>query len=585
MVNYEQNKSIRRLLLVANSIIFVYLLMQNREEMNNTAVFFSFLTIVMLVAVYCILNKYTVIKKSTIVISFLLSILFILQMSLSDLFEAPFTRDNGRFFSIISVVIILLDLTIAISFLINFLLSGNCDDGTLSERKMMVCKLWIILETVLFATSTYPAIWIQDDAAGVYNAVLTKQWSDWHTIGYLIFVYICTRIKESMYSVIVVQSIIWVVLNFYILEVLSHIKKAAVIFYTIVISLSITPFLYLESMGKDTVFSMGILALTVVVFKTLYFDELNKKDIIILSTIPLFSILCRHGGLVSVIGVYIVLIIYYAKNKSKMSFTFCKIGIFHLFMYFVVTVLILNALQADKNPAYVKYGTPISMIGAAVSQDVTFSDKDQKILEEFMPLDKWRECYNKYWADDLSRSWGKNGENIERLDYLVNEEGYGIEILKINAKILIKYPITYLRAFFDMNSILWEMARPSDVPIMELANVPENKGIIYHTGYYMLSALTVQMDQNAVLSVLFTRGGFSLYVIIFAVVLFGMINRKFLISLIPILVNEAILFITIPAQDARYILPTIECAIFIGVILMTRGINPIENNDSKNFKN
>lgn len=481
------------LLLLWGVIVLLFFLTRERSTVNATVLFCCCILFISLISnLFRLLRNELLIHKEFIYYSLFLAAVFIIQMSLSDLLTAPFLQGINYFTRILIIIGIYGNLVCFFNGILYLFCQKNKTDSDF--ELLVLCRICIIAESLLFIFSTYPAIWIQGDVAGVYDCAINQNWNDWHTIGYVLFVFLCTRIKETQYSVIIIQTIIWIVLNMYILSVLYNYKKRAAYVYTFIVCITITPFLYLESMIKDTVFSMGILALTVVLFKIIYTDEFNKIDIIFISIIPLFSILCRHGGFFVVIITYSAMILFYIKKKKNIAIKFALLFAFHGCVYLLVTVVLLNSLSATKNPAYVKYGTPMAMIGAAVSQNVDLSNEDIEILEQVMPLERWGECYNKYWADDISRSWGKIGEDVNKVEQLVDTNGFGKKLIEINAKLFLKHPIIYLRAFFDMNSIIWEIAKPVDVALMTTSEVPEDVNIVYSTSYKITNSVAQFMD-------------------------------------------------------------------------------------------
>lgn len=227
--------------------------------------------------------------------------------------------------------------------------------------------------------------------------------------------------------------------------------------------------------------------------------------------------------------------------------------------FLLVNVLGFMILYAVPNPAYVKYSIPMSMAGAvAVHEDL--DAEDAAVMEQVMPLDEWREYYDKYYADTLSRDWGPVGETI----YKLNDPQLGKDILLLNLKFLFKYPATYLTAYFDMTSIVWEMGTPSDgyewVPISMYSSAvdqyPELAGLQMHynrvtTAIENISALS---DRIPVYSSITWRGGFSLFMLLLSFVLLAI--KKHLpetFILLPALLLAGVLFLANPSQDPRYI--------------------------------
>ena len=77
------------------------------------------------------------------------------------------------------------------------------------------------------------------------------------------------------------------------------------------------------------------------------------------------------------------------------------------------------------------------MAGAVASKE-DLPEKDIETLEQIIPIEKWRDYYDKYYADSLSRTWGSIGEDALKL----RDKDFQREIILLNAKFLIKYPIT-----------------------------------------------------------------------------------------------------------------------------------------------
>lgn len=433
----------------------------------------------------------------------------------------------------------------------------------------------IVAESVLFLISTYPGIWLQADAAGVYGAAVNNVWDAWHTIGYVWFVRLCTLVYNSPYAVNVVQTFFWVILNFYILDILEKINKRNAILYTILLCCSIFPFLYLEILAKDTVFSMGLLAITAVLYKVLETETVTGKDVLCLTTIPVFSLLCRHGGeLVVLVSCAATLVYFLVRHQKQQAKKILIALLWLLFVYLLVNVILTNALSVTKNPSYVKYSTPMAMVGAAVAQDVEFSEEDTAILERIMPLEQWGECYNRYWSDDIARDWGKIGPDaVGRLREEVDNNGFGGELLRINAELLVQHPVIYLRAFFDMNSILWEFGTPQGASLMSVAMVNEDEQIRYSAAYTITRTLAQFLDSYPLTRAVMIRGGVPLFLILFCAVILGIRKKALLISFLPIALVELMLAFTVPAQDPRYILPAIECAILFVSIVLAKAAN------------
>lgn len=285
---------------------------------------------------------------------------------------------------------------------------------------------------------------------------------------------------------------------------------------------------------------------------------------------PLFPLLCRHGGAVPVFCLSISLIIFMLrKERKKIASRIAMVSAGHLLIYLLINIVLMNAFHVVKNPSYVKYGMPMAMIGAAASEGIDFDNEDQELLEQVMPMEKWAQCYDKYCVDNISRPWGTIGEDIYTVQELVDHHGFGKDLLRMNAKLLLEHPIIYMTAFLNMNSMVWEIAKPNDAPLMTISEVPEDENISYSMAYSVSNYIALFMDRFPITRAATTRGGLALFVLFFSGAVMAVLKKETLICMIPVILINGMLVISITGQDPRYILPTIECAIFILSIILS----------------
>lgn len=436
---------------------------------------------------------------------------------------------------------------------------------TFSIKKAMIP---IILLTFACLFSTYPGIYMQDDVISVWEEVTENHLFDWHPIGYELFCKLCFYIYKSPFTVNVVQSLAWLLLNYEILKFLSEIQpngKAARI-YTAASIFVFTPFLYLQVMMKDIVYSICLVAFTLQLF-ILLTKKAGRKNYVLLALSGLGTALFRHAQMVPVMVTLFILFIFCLKKKKEavrgILASICAI----LALYTaIVPVLSFRILNATPNPAYATYTAPFAMIGAAAANGVTFDEKDTEILEQIMPIEDYAEYYSKYYLDDITRSWGKIGDRVWVFADAVENQGLGKELLRINAKLALTHPVIYITALLDASSIIWEIGRPVDSDgEWGVSSLTENYDLItYNSFYSFIKPWTSLTSQLPVYRDLCSRGGFALFAIIFSAALLILKKRsRELIAIVPIATVSLLLLITTPAQHTRYILQAIECALLI----------------------
>ena len=520
----------------------------------------------------------------------ILSILFLLMLSITQLVSSSAfsfqTLQDFYGIKILSAGIFLwnciiylpclfISVFISVDYLITYSMnlsaSAACDCDSKSFVKAFSIKkamIPIILLTFACLFSTYPGIYMQDDVISVWEEVTENHLFDWHPIGYELFCKVCFYIYKSPFTVNVVQSFAWLLLNYQILKFLSEIQpkgKAARI-YTAASIFIFTPFLYLQVMMKDIVYSICLVAFTLQLF-ILLTKKSGKKTYVLLVLSGLGTALFRHAQMVPVMVTLLVLFIFCLKKKKEavrgILASICAI----LALYTaIVPVLSFRILNATPNPAYATYTAPFAMIGAAAANGVTFDEKDTEILEQIMPIEDYAECYSKYYLDDITRSWGKIGDRVWAFADAVENQGLGKELLRINAKLALTHPVIYITALLDASSIIWEIGRPVDSDgEWGVSSLTENYDLITYNSFYSFTkpwtSLTAQLP---VYRDLCSRGGFALFAIVFSAALLILKKRsRELIAIVPILTVSLLLLITTPAQHTRYILQAIECALLI----------------------
>lgn len=431
---------------------------------------------------------------------------------------------------------------------------------------LLECVGSIVALSTICIISSVPGIWLQADVEAVHNSVINSMWDEWHTMGYLLFVKFCYLFKESQYSVNIIHTIIWVIINSVTLWVLSKERNGNRMMkvYTIVLLLMFSPFYYLQIMYKDVIFSMFMLGLTVFILYILN----NKANVfmIIYGTITALGVsLFRHAGNIPVfcslffVGLFMFRKKEYKKVKALSVILVITFISSELFLPFVSS----NILQATPNPNYIAYGTPMYMVGAALNRNIEFDEEDIEQLEKVMPLDTWKECYDRYMVDKIARGWSTVGyENLGRIEKLIEDEGYGFYLIKLNGKLLLHHPVFYVRCVLDPSSILWELATPNDGYNMSASGVSEQENVTY-TGMWQFTKRYTDFTYSVpILKDILWRGGFSLLLILFSVVLMILKKRYMdLLLFFPIGIFDCLLLLTIPSQDPRYALSTIEVAV------------------------
>ena len=514
---------------------------------------------------------------------FLLSAMLLLMLSVKEIIS--YNMFENTISLCLFIVLLSFSIIIFICFLIQFFTIPFQYENE-KKYNMRILNIVYLIEGFLFLAANFP-FRPSADSLSVYNAILAENWKDWHTISYQIYVKLCMDLGSLFghnhpFVACIIQAIIWYLITFRISYILRNLfdEKSEFIWRLMNIFMFI-PLMYLGIMYKDVIFSMCLLAFCA---EIMYF--IAKKHISILNFICLllsaiFTSLFRHGVIVPVIITLIGLGIYQLSKlklkKSQNIRKFCLVVLIAVSVigsHMGITNFGDNVLHMEDNPDYVKFTVPFFVCGnLASTHPELFTDEDIEILEELIEFDEWKKGYESdtYWGDTLTRKWGYIGDRISLVD---NE--YGFKIVKLNAKLLLRSPLSYLNAITRVTSIVWQIARPQDgyewasKGYYRRSDLPDRDPALVTADYsvqVILSRLEQFLFDIPYLSFIFYRGGIWIFLLLVeSSVLIIKKRQRYLFVLTTPLIIACMLMISCPAQDPRFVLPFMETGM-LGFIL------------------
>lgn len=537
------------------------------------------------------------ISAARIAASIFLTLIFLGMLSIKELWGIRQAFKNNYIFAAY-----LLCLFLASFYLIDGLLAHYVTEKSFIDKNMeksdknpyftlgpvrIYRLIWIfLLVVVCVLAANYP--WRPSaDAETVYRYVINKEWNDWHPIGYLLFVRVCMEILTPWvhhpFSVLLLQSAMWLLLMNYAMDrIFGWTRSTNAVYIFAALNLIIfTPVLYLGLMYKDVLYSMCVMGVTMEIFHVIYMREIRWSSCVFLTLFSCGVALFRHMGVEMVTIVLVGLFGYYLVTKRS---GVKRLGAFMLLpaicFMLVSTIYGTHILHMKKSPVYITYTMPISIVGDfALNQPEVFTKEEKEFLEEVMPLEDWAQGYQNdpYWVDMLARSYGLTGERIERVD-----SEYGHKLIRLNASLLLRNPKEYICALLRPTSIIWQIFRPadgyewsiagyykpSDRPDLVESNLVSSEKILSE----LMGSAEYALMNNPFFSALYNRGGIWLFSLIFlSLVLILRKQKTYLFVFALPLLNTALMMLSCPAQDPRYILPVMETAfVFIPVVFYFR---------------
>lgn len=440
-----------------------------------------------------------------------------------------------------------------------------------SLKTFWVCFGVIAAVSLACAFAGYP---------GVMNYDSISVWTDnrdWHTYTYILYTKLCMAIWYNPFSIVLMQTLIWIATNFLLLRTLLVYKdQSAVIMYTVMIlTVGLGAVKYLSSIYKDVVFSMGMLGFTVSMYRLM--KKMSIQNLILTAVYAVFAASMRHGAVYPVAAAFLVILIarLVRKNfKTALRIASCCIVPF-IVVYGGFRIYIQLSPDIAKNPSYVAYTIPLYMLGAYAAYGDDISEETIETMEKIMPLEEWRDAYlaRPYYADALTRTWGDVGDRIYRFDEL----GLQDEVIKANWEFFTSDPLRYLECLFDINSLVWEMSRPEGTVAEEsyyigftTGGAMENAAIFMPLWYPsepnvlndLLTPVAESIYNIPVWRILAYRAGIHNWWTLFSCAAVWRRDRELIVLALPYILYAGTLLISLPAEDIRYSLPFVEFTCF-----------------------
>lgn len=528
--------------------------------------------------------------------SVVLFLIFLLLLPIWGLLKAPMFSINGLkqimwhygisrlLFLFWNWMILLPAMLYSAWFLIFCLLKTSfSENGVLESNRLRSCSgdsiversqnqnyrafLILILTSVACLISAFPSAY-DSDAEAIWKGATSMELSDWHTVSYLLFVRLCSRIDTTRFSVTFVQFLLFVCVGCVCILTLNRLEpngKGKNLFLTLLF-IMFTPFFSLHEMTKDVPFSAALLGLTLMMAHIISGRQLRSSQYVVLGFFGYLVLSFRHAGILPFLGAFIPLLLYGLRKKKEIVRGVFLGGCFAILLFFLVArVIAFGVFHAKKNPVYIKYGTPMSVIGSVIYEGKNLRDREIELVERVMPLERWGECFTKYYPGTLSRTYSKIGTDILR----VEEEGIGPELTLLAIRLIIRYPLIAGKTIMENASILWRITAPPDQKelsrlifvLTDHAMDPKDES------YTAMTAFTYRISevfyQTPILKNISRRGGVSVWILIFSGYALYRKRRPEILSFLPVTLLVAGLMISIPSPSTRYVLPLMEIAAYM----------------------
>ena len=260
-MNVKRSILICILELMIVGIVGKVLLFSSSAEMSSV-MYASLLPLLGAAVLLPFYEKLSVLTPKMYVASGILTVIYFLMLSIFQLFATNRFQSMSTVGQCAYTAVLIVCMYYCMLHIVGMSVQEKADDTDFGKQKrtFWFCFAAVAFVTILCVIATDQGVWISDDVGTVDIAVTNEAWNDWHTVGYLMLVSLCYKIVPNPGSVVFLNGLLWIVLNYFILLYFYKMKSSnkMMIFYTIASIAVFTPFYYTQVMYKDVILSMGL---------------------------------------------------------------------------------------------------------------------------------------------------------------------------------------------------------------------------------------------------------------------------------------------------------------------------------------
>lgn len=382
----------------------------------------------------------------------------------------------------------------------------------------------------------------------------------WHPIGHTLFIGLLLNIWNN-YAIITIFQILFfaaVTSAFYVALLRYKIKWQIIYLSAIIMSIVPSVGINVVTQWKDIPFTVGILWGTLILFRMSMEKNYFSKHFhsVEFALCVLVISLFRFNGILAYIAMLIFAFAYVYRSRNKIQTrNYLASAAASLIVFFLISVIIPKQLNALPNPPGMKL-RPIYQGYSAVYVSGNENDlnvESRKTIETVCTPKQMNEFYNPYFADTISSNTPRFLNNLSRIS-----TG---DAIRIYIEAAFKHPGVILGDKFNLSVTMWSVTNDrfsynnayTTVIQKEMTDefgVERTENKLTDAVKLLASATLIETYLS---NTLIWRTGFYL-VLEFILIMYLLLERDKRIGLfIPPACNGIIVFLTMPAQDYRYL--------------------------------
>lgn len=504
-------------------------------------------------------NKRTkiIISIFSLILSFILIVGSIVSSYLGDKIAVIFNLHN-IIYSIVGIIGFYFFFRIFVCIIIEYIdkikISG---ERKFTKKNFLRIMIIIFICWLPYFLRYFPGIMTNDTYYSLHyikNGIL----SDYHTFGHTWFVgffiligkFLFCNFNYAVAFYIVIQMLINSFIFTFIIKFLyeKNVKKIVVFVVGLFFCFSPLYAIYSITLWRDVLFGIIFVILFISLYD--YIDngyKLSKKNVIMYLVSVLIMLFFRNNG-IYVFLLFVPIFILFSKYNRKII-TVSNIII--IIMYFLIKGPVFDYFEVQKTTSSEAYSIPLQQISRVVSSGASIDDEDYKYLNKVIDMKQISEKYDATISDPIKRLVNNKELSKSKLDFF-----------RVWFKLLLKYPRTYVEAYFCQTLGYWYP------DIVYWATAGESKSIFEDVDVYsepkvpnIIKKIDIVTSRKLPLSNLIWSLGIMFIMLLFSImILIYKKQYRYILCYMPLICLWLTIMVATPVfSELRYVYGLFTC--------------------------
>jgi hypothetical protein len=397
-----------------------------------------------------------------------------------------------------------------------------------------------------------------------------------HPVSFVLFMAFLTRVWNNPGVVVIFQILSLSLLISCFLSRLEQLGVKRGVLFLLLLFFTLSPVnnIYLATIRKDVPYSIALLTLTFLFFE-IYVSggtALKSKPKLVLLVLSLLATSFRHNGIV--VFAFALPALFLLEHSKPFVKRVSLIIVITIALSLILRVVYFDVLHVLHFPKGARYSFIAHHIGAVVSnENGVVREADKEIVYGIMPEYQWKKYFTPFHHNGYQ--YNREIEELTGRSYFEQLTVYKDKILPVYLHMLFDNPGIVANDWLNLTSLLWRFKEsPGGYTHKSAFRIKDDNPYVKRLGLQNLDnplrrpwETAIKFTQRGAMKNIFWRHGPYLFLLLVSIYfIFRNQGLKGLLVTVPCAANIGSLFISMIAQDFRYVYASVIIVPFLLLI-------------------